>query len=143
MSISVAPDGTEYSFPTPEDDKQEFEILKTLSERERKSGRKIVVVQGMGFVGSVMAAVVADMRIEKDLSKTLFDAEIVVFAVGHKPYKALAPEDIVQMCGRKPLIVDCSNFLTDEKIMKYIELGCNVIGVGKGHIKNLKKNIKK
>ncbi len=83
-----------------------------------------------------------DMRIEKDLSKTLFDAEIVVFAVGHKLYKALTPEDVVRMCERKPLIVDCSNFLTDEKIKKYLELGCNVIGVGKGHIKQLKKKIK-
>jgi len=60
MSISVAPDGTEYSFPTQEEDKKEFEILKTISEKERKKGRKIVVVQGLGFVGSVMAAVVAD-----------------------------------------------------------------------------------
>ncbi len=84
-----------------------------------------------------------DMRIEKNLSKTLYDAEIVVFAVGHKPYKALAPEEVVQMCGRKPLIVDCSNFLTDEKILKYLELGCNVIGVGKGHITQLKKNVNK
>ncbi len=64
MSISVAPDGTEYSFPTQEEDKKEFEILKTLSEEERKNGRKIVVVQGMGFVGSVMAAVVADAEDE-------------------------------------------------------------------------------
>jgi len=84
-----------------------------------------------------------DMRIEKNLNETLYDAEIVVFAVGHKTYKALIPEDVVQMCGRKPLIVDCSNFLTDEKIMSYLELGCNVIGVGKGHITQLKKNINK
>jgi len=84
-----------------------------------------------------------DIRIEKNLNKTLYDAEIVVFAVGHKAYKALAPEEVVEMCGRKPLIVDCSNFLTDEKIMKYLELGCNVIGVGKGHITQLKKNLKK
>ena len=84
-----------------------------------------------------------DMRIEKDLSKTLNDAEIVVFAVGHKAYKDLHPEDVVEMCGRKPLIVDCSNFLTDDQIMKYLEIGCNVIGVGKGHIKQLKEKFKK
>ena len=47
------------------------------------------------------------------------------------------------MCGRKPLIVDCSNFLTDDQIMKYLEIGCNVIGVGKGHIKQLKEKFKK
>lgn len=82
-----------------------------------------------------------DMRVEKDLQKTLNDAEIVVFAVGHKAYKALEPKEVVAMCGRKPLIVDCSNFLTDEKIAQYLKMGCRVIGVGKGHIEELKKSI--
>ncbi|MDO9577458.1 MAG: UDP binding domain-containing protein, partial [Candidatus Cloacimonadales bacterium] len=76
-------------------------------------------------------------EVYNDLDKVLKDAEVVIFAVGHSEYKNIEPEYLVKKCGTKPLIVDCSNFLSDEKIKQYKDLGCKVKGVGKGHIDNL------
>lgn len=60
LNISIAPDGTEYPLPTPEEGEKEKAILIKITEEQRKLGRKIVAVQGLGFVGCVMATVVAD-----------------------------------------------------------------------------------
>ena len=76
-------------------------------------------------------------EIHSELSTALPGAEVVVFAVGHAEYRQLEPAELIKLCGTKPLIVDCSNFLSDEKLKQYKELGCQVKGVGKGHIQNL------
>ncbi|TSA25923.1 nucleotide sugar dehydrogenase, partial [bacterium] len=60
MKASLSPNGTEYKIPTEADSQKELEELKKITDEQRKLGRKIVAVQGMGFVGCVMAAVVAD-----------------------------------------------------------------------------------
>lgn len=75
-----------------------------------------------------------DSKVESDIMQVLPDADVVVFAVGHDQYKDLSPKQVLDMCETKPLIVDCSNFLSDEKIAEYKALGCKVRGVGKGHI---------
>ena len=75
--------------------------------------------------------------IGKNPYETTKDADVIVFAVGHSQYKNIEPEELVGNLEKKPLIIDCSNFLSDEKIKKYKQLGCIVKGVGKGHIKNL------
>jgi UDP-N-acetyl-D-glucosamine dehydrogenase len=79
-----------------------------------------------------------DVTVQKELTPCLEGADVVVFAVGHKAYLDLEPEDVVKSTGGTPLVVDCSNFLTDEKIMRYLGLGCRVRGIGKGHIEGLK-----
>ncbi len=75
-----------------------------------------------------------DSHVESELKAVLPGAEVVIFAVGHDQYKGLKPAEVVAMCGTKPLIVDCSNFLSDATIAEYKKLGCKVRGVGKGHI---------
>ena len=57
---STSPDGEKFPLPSEEDYEIEFQRLKTLAAVNRDKGREIVVVLGMGFVGAVMAAVVAD-----------------------------------------------------------------------------------
>ena len=82
----------------------------------------------------------AEMETEKvynDLDKVLSGSDVVIFAVGHSEYKEIEPDELVKKCGTQPLIIDCSNFLSDEKIKKYLDLGCKIKGIGKGHIKNL------
>jgi len=71
------------------------------------------------------------------LEDVIPDADVIVFAVGHNEYRDLNPEMLVQLSGNNPLIIDCSNFLSDETIKQYLKLNCRVMGVGKGHIKNL------
>jgi UDP-N-acetyl-D-glucosamine dehydrogenase len=60
VEYSISPDGEEFQLPDSEAYQEEFERLKDLVEKQRVLGREIVVVMGVGFVGSVMSAVVAD-----------------------------------------------------------------------------------
>ena len=57
---SISPSGEEFKLPTREDYQAEFVRLEKLVAEQRKAGKEIVVVVGLGFVGAVMAAVVAD-----------------------------------------------------------------------------------
>ena len=59
-NISVCPAGEAFALPVDGDYDQEFERLKELVQEQRVMGREIVVVLGVGFVGAVMAGVVAD-----------------------------------------------------------------------------------
>lgn len=72
--------------------------------------------------------------VESDIGKVLPEADVVVFAVGHNQYRNIKAEEILAGTGTKPLIVDCSNFLSDATIAEYKALGCKVRGVGKGHV---------
>jgi len=67
-NISLSPNGTEYQLPTEKQSAKELEELKRITTEQRKLGRQIVAVQGLGFVGCVMAAVVADAVDEEEKS---------------------------------------------------------------------------
>ena len=62
---STSPAGEKFQIPGPEDYAKEFARLKQIVARNRRQGREIVVVVGVGFVGAVMAAVVADSKDRK------------------------------------------------------------------------------
>ena len=64
-NISLAPDGREYNLPTEDEAQKELKILEKITQAEKNSGKKIVTVQGMGFVGCVMGTVIADAEDEK------------------------------------------------------------------------------
>ncbi|HOV76848.1 MAG TPA: hypothetical protein PLS24_02375, partial [Sedimentisphaerales bacterium] len=57
---SVSPTGEKFPLPTPQDYEVEFHRIEALAEVARQEGKEIVVVMGVGFVGAVMAAIVAD-----------------------------------------------------------------------------------
>jgi len=59
-AVSVCPAGEAFSLPTEQDYKEEFKRLQKLINEQRLIGREVVVVMGVGFVGAVMAGVVAD-----------------------------------------------------------------------------------
>ena len=83
------------------------------------------------------------LRIEKDFQKALKDADAVVFAVRHKQFLKLMPDDIVAATGGPAAIIDCFGILDDQKIARYFELGCEVKGLGRGHINRIKKKFKR
>jgi hypothetical protein len=66
--MSVSPSGESFALPVPEDYPGEFERLKQVVQEQRSLGREIVVVMGLGFVGAVMAGVVAD-AVDKETGK--------------------------------------------------------------------------
>jgi len=83
-----------------------------------------------------------EMRIETDLSTVLQFADAVIFAVRHQQYLELDPDEVVKMIGRPAAIVDCFGVLNDKKIRRYFELGCEVKGLGRGHVKRIKDEVK-
>jgi UDP-N-acetyl-D-glucosamine dehydrogenase len=83
-----------------------------------------------------------ETRIEADLSKALEFADAVIFAVRHQEYLDLDPDEVVKMIGRPAAIVDCFGLLDDKKIRRYFELGCEVKGLGRGHVKRIKDDVK-
>ena len=83
-----------------------------------------------------------DLRIEPDLNKSLKGVDAVVLAVRHLPYLSLSPESVVEMTGRPVAVVDCFGILDDSKISRYFELGCEVKGLGRGHIQRIKESVR-
>lgn len=65
---SVSPAGEKFPIPSKEEYAAEMRRLETLAEAARKEGQEIVVVMGVGFVGAVMAAIVAD-TVDKSTGK--------------------------------------------------------------------------
>ncbi len=84
-----------------------------------------------------------EIHVEQNLNKALKDADAVVLAVPHKVYLDLEPEKIVKTIGKPAAIIDCFGILTDDKIRKYFSLGCEVKGLGRGHIQRIKEEIRK
>ena len=83
-----------------------------------------------------------DLRVEKDLGTVLEGADAVVLAVRHAPYLDLSPGSVVEMIGAPAAIVDCFGVLGDARIRRYFELGCEVKGLGRGHIQRIKEDVR-
>jgi nucleotide sugar dehydrogenase len=83
-----------------------------------------------------------DSRVERDLSATLKGVDAVVLAVRHEAYLSLDPDEVIKMIGRPVAVIDCFGILDDEKIKRYFELGCEVKGLGRGHVKRIKDAVK-
>lgn len=82
-------------------------------------------------------------RVHKDLRKTIKGAEAVILAVPHAAYLELKPDDVVRWAGSPLAVIDCFGILSDTKIRRYFELGCEVKGLGRGHIQRLKEEMRK
>ena len=83
----------------------------------------------------------SELRMAEDLPGALAGADAVILAVPHEPYKALTPDQVADMIGAKAAIVDCFGLLDDEDIARYFKLGCEVKGLGRGHIQRIKKQV--
>ena len=84
----------------------------------------------------------ADLRMQAHLSGALKNADAVVLAVRHKAYLELEPDEVVRMIGRPAALTDCFGLLDDRRIRRYIELGCEVNGLGRGHVKRIKDEVR-
>src|SRR5512137_2434403 len=103
MEYSISPEGEKFAIPGEEDYKQEYERLVKLADEHRQQGHEIVVVMGLGFVGAVMAGVVADsvdkksgkpgkfvIGMQRPSSRSFW--KIPLFNRGISPVKAEDPE---------------------------------------------------
>ncbi len=84
----------------------------------------------------------ADLRVFKDLRETIKGADAVVLAVRHQAYRSLVPDEVVAMAGKPMAVIDCFGMLDDHTIRRYFELGCEVKGLGRGHVKRIKDEVR-
>lgn len=84
----------------------------------------------------------SELRLENHIADALNGVDAVVLAVPHKDYKALEPQKVFDMVGGKAAVIDCFGILTDDQIQKYFELGCEVKGLGRGHIQRIKERVR-
>ncbi len=66
----------------------------------------------------------------------------MILAVPHEPYLELDPDQIVKWAGGPLAVIDCFGILSDEKIRRYFELGCEVKALGRGHIQRIKEQVR-
>jgi UDP-N-acetyl-D-glucosamine dehydrogenase len=83
-----------------------------------------------------------EIRVDKELADVLPFADAVIFAVRHKEYLELDPDAVVAMIGGPAAIIDCFGVLDDTKIRRYFELDCEVKGLGRGHVKRIKDDVR-
>lgn len=79
--------------------------------------------------------------VHKELEEPLKGADAIVLAVRHKVYLSLTPDEIVSMVGKPLAVIDGFGILTDAAIRRYFELGCEVKGLGRGHVKRIKDEV--
>lgn len=84
-----------------------------------------------------------DLKVERDLWRSMRGVDAVVLAVRHRAYLDLDPDRVVGAVGKPCAVVDCFCVLDDDRIRRYFELGCEVKGMGRGHIQRIKEAVRK
>ncbi len=84
-----------------------------------------------------------NLRLEKNLKKAFKGADAIIFAVRHKHYLDIDPDKVFKMVGNTFAVIDCFGILDDDKIRRYFELGCEVKGLGRGHVRWIKDEVRK
>jgi len=85
----------------------------------------------------------AEFQMMRNVADALRGVDAVIVAVRHKEYLDLDPDQVVNMIGGPAAIIDCFGILDDRKIERYFELGCEVKGLGRGHINRIKDKVRK
>ena len=86
---------------------------------------------------------VARICVQQDLAAAVSGAAAMILAVPHGPYLELDPDRIVEWAGAPLAVIDCFGILDDGRIRRYFELGCEVKGLGRGHIQRIKDQVRK
>jgi len=84
-----------------------------------------------------------ELRVDEDVEAAMNGADAIIFAVRHEEYLDLDPDDVVKHAGGPVAVIDCFGILDDKRIWRYLELGCEVKGMGRGHINRMKDAFRK
>ncbi|MGA2324641.1 MAG: UDP binding domain-containing protein [Sedimentisphaerales bacterium] len=82
------------------------------------------------------------IRVQCKLPAAIKGVAALILAVPHQEYLNLEPKKIVEWAGGPIAIIDCFGILSDEQIRQYFALGCEVKGLGRGHIQRIKENVR-
>ncbi len=84
-----------------------------------------------------------NIRVQKDLPSAMKGMDAIILAVPHKQYLNLEPANVLQWAQTSVALIDCYGILDDDKIRRYFELGCEVKGLGRGHIQRIKEQVRR
>jgi UDP-N-acetyl-D-glucosamine dehydrogenase len=113
LTHSTSPSGENFPIPREEEYQQEFQRIEKLVAHARDENKEVVVVMGVGFVGAVMAAIIADTKDENGKnSKFVIGCQrpsvrsywkIPLLNRGQSPVKAEDPEvdELISRCVKK------------------------------------------
>lgn len=73
--------------------------------------------------------------------ESLHQFDCVVLCVRHHCYLNIKAEDLIKSTKAQALIIDANNILDDDKILSLLKSNKDVVGVGKGHIARMKREI--
>ena len=85
----------------------------------------------------------SNLKVDNDLAQALQGVDALILAVPHDAYRQLTPEQVVEWAGKPIAIIDCFGLLDDATIARYFELGCEVKGLGRGHIQRIKQAVRR
>jgi UDP-N-acetyl-D-mannosaminuronate dehydrogenase len=80
---------------------------------------------------------------ENNFQEALKGVDAIIFAVRHQQYLDLDPDEVIKMVGNTAAIIDCFGILDDEKIRRYFKLDCEVKGLGRGHVRRIKDEVRR
>jgi nucleotide sugar dehydrogenase len=110
VEVSTSPAGEQFPLPSKKQYDAEFKRIQQRVKQARKQGKEIVVVMGVGFVGAVMAAIVADAEDSRGRSNKFVIGcqrpstrsfwKIPLLNRGQSPVKAEDPEvgELIKRC---------------------------------------------
>ena len=84
-----------------------------------------------------------DLVVQKGLKKSLDGIDALVLAVRHEQYLDMNPDKILKTAGKPIVVIDWFRILDDDKIRRYFTLGCEVKGLGRGHVRRIKDEVRK
>jgi nucleotide sugar dehydrogenase len=139
VTYSISPSGEKFPLPLKEEYAAEFEKLSKLTQKARSEGKEIVVVMGVGFVGAVMAAIIADTVDDKgNATKFVIGCQrpsarsywkIPMLNRGESPVKAEDPEvdKIISRCvaDRKTLIATYNSDCLELADVVVVDVQCD------------------
>jgi nucleotide sugar dehydrogenase len=150
VEYSINPAGEKFAIPTLEQYPAELQRVRRLVESARKDGREIVVVMGVGFVGAVMAAIIAD-TVDKQTGKpskfvigcqrpsTRSYWKIPMLDKGQSPVKAEDPEvdPMIARCvlEKKTLIGTYNNDCLELADCVVVDVQCDYIKKDLGQLR--------
>ncbi|MEZ4483905.1 MAG: hypothetical protein R2864_04695 [Syntrophotaleaceae bacterium] len=151
MTYSVSPNGERFPLPEEKDYTAEFVKLQQIVSQKRKDGREIVVVMGLGFVGAVMAAVVADsvdlttaqpgkfvIGMQRPSTRSYW--KIPLFNQGICPVKAEDPEvaEIIYRCviEKQNLVATYTNEVLKLADVVVVDIQCDFIKLDLGDLRS-------
>lgn len=84
-----------------------------------------------------------ELKVQKDMQAALKGIDALVLAVRHEQYLDLDPRQVIKAAGHPFAVIDCFGILDDARIRQYFELGCEVKGLGRGHIQRIKDQVRR